>query len=84
MAKLRLGEIEVEVRVWVIDLVVLDNADLGSSQDTSVQPEALALSVHDITVLLAFSLGHEGSLVHIGVELLGLAVFSRLAGIEPL
>lgn len=30
MAKLRLGEIEVEVRVWVIDLVVLDNADLGS------------------------------------------------------
>lgn len=54
------------------------------SDDTAVQHESLALGVHDVAVLLALSLGHEGGLVEVGVELLGLALLGRGAGVEAL
>lgn len=64
-------------------LVVLGDADLGSAEDTSVEPEALALDVHNSTVIVGLGLGHEGGLVQVGVELLGLAI-DQFAGVEAL
>lgn len=52
-------------------------------KNPSVQAEALALSVHNVTVLEILGRGHEGSLVQVGVELLGLAL-DLLAGVEAL
>lgn len=52
-------------------------------QNAAVKTEALALDVHNITVLETSSRGHEGSLVQVSIELLGLAV-DLLGGIEAL
>lgn len=47
-----------------------------------IELEALALSVHDITIFHTLGLGHECGFMHIGVELLRLSILSRLAGVE--
>lgn len=52
-------------------------------QNAAVKTEALALDVHNITVLETSSGSHEGSLVQVCVELLGLTV-DLLAGIKAL
>lgn len=52
-------------------------------QNATIKTEALALDVHNITVLETSSGGHKGSLVQVRVELLGLAI-NLLAGIEAL
>lgn len=52
-------------------------------ENAAVKTEALALDVHNITVLETSSRGHEGSLVQVSIELLGLAV-DLLGGIEAL
>lgn len=60
-------------------LRVLDDANLGRPQHTSVEQEALLLGEEDNVVLLARLGRHEDSLVDVGVELLAL-----LGGIEAL
>ena len=57
--------------------------DSTHPQNAAVKTEALALDVHNITILKTRSRGHEGSLVQVCVELLGLAV-DLLAGVEAL
>lgn len=52
-------------------------------QDSSVQSETLALGVHDIAVLHTLILGHKGSLVQVGVELLMLAL-NEISRVESL
>lgn len=54
------------------------------AKNAAVEAESGALGVHDVTILLALNLGHEGSLVEVGVELLGLAILSGLAGVKAL
>ena len=54
------------------------------SQGSSVKGESLSLGVHDIAVLHVLGLGHEGSFMQVGVELLGLALGGLLRGIESL
>ena len=61
------------------DLGVLDNANLGRPQHTSVEVEALLLGEEDGAVLLAWLRRHEDSLVNVGVEL-----FAGLGGVEAL
>ena len=61
-------------------LCILNNANLGRSQDSAIQLVSLALSEEDITILLAINLCEEGRLVGVGVELSPLA----LQRIEPL
>lgn len=50
-------------------LSVLYDADLGGTQNTAVELEALLLDEEDGVVLLAGLGGHEGSLMLVGVEL---------------
>ena len=52
-------------------------------ENPSIQAEALALSIHHITVLHLGLGSHEGGLVQVGVKLLGL-VLDLGAGIEAL
>lgn len=52
-------------------------------ENPSIQAEALALSVHHVTVLHLRLGSHEGGLVQVGVKLLGL-VLDLGAGIEAL
>lgn len=52
-------------------------------KNPSVQSETLSLGVHHIAILHALRLGHESSLVQVGVKLLRLALH-LLAGVEPL
>lgn len=55
-------------------LSVLDNADLGGAQHTTVELEPLLLDVEDGVVLLVGLGCHEGGVVLVGVELLALGV----------
>ena len=54
------------------------------SQGSSVKGESFGLGVHDIAVLHVLGLGHEGSFMQVGVELLGLALGGLLRRIESL
>lgn len=54
------------------------------SQGSSVKGESLSLGVHDIAVLHVLGLGHEGSLMQVGVELLRLALGGLFRGVESL
>lgn len=51
--------------------------------NTSIELETLALDVHNITVLKGLGGSHKSSLVHVGVELLGLTL-NLLTGVEAL
>ena len=53
-------------------------------QNSAIQDETLALSVHDVAVLHALILGHESGLMQVGVELLGLAILLLLARVKSL
>ena len=55
-------------------LFVLDNTDLGGTEDAAVELEALLLDVEDGVVLLVGLGSHEGGLVLVGVELVALGV----------
>lgn len=60
------------MRVFFLPLSVLDDADLGSTQNTAVELKALLLDEEDGVVLLARLRGHESSLVFVGVELVAI------------
>lgn len=53
-------------------------------QNSAIELEARGLCVDDIAILFTLDLGHERGLMNVGVELLGLAVLSRLTGVESL
>lgn len=61
-------------KVWLSSLFVLDNADLGGTQHTAVQLEALLLNMEDTAILLVGLRRHEGGLVLVGVELVAIGV----------
>lgn len=56
------------------DLGVLDDTDLGSAEDATVELKALLLDVEDQVVLLVRLGSHEGGLVLVGIELLAVRV----------
>lgn len=62
-------------------LLVLDNADFGSSQNSAVQFVAFTLGEEDLAVLLAVHLGEEGRLVSVGVEFSSLP-FERIKSLN--
>lgn len=78
----RLEDFRSGMTIQGICLIILDDADLGSPEYPPIELEALALSVHDITIFHTLGLGHECGFMHIGVELLRLSILSRLAGVE--
>lgn len=55
--------------VAIIDLGVLDDANLGSAEDAAVELEALLLDKEDEVVVLVGLGSHKGGFVLVGVEL---------------
>lgn len=53
----------------MLDLGVLDDANLGSAENAAIELEALLLDKEDGVIVLVRLRGHKGGLVLIGVEL---------------
>jgi hypothetical protein len=78
-----LGSLWKRKRISQTSLLDTNIGDSTYPQNAAVKAEALALNVHNITVLVVGGGSHESSLVQVGIELLGLAI-DELGGIEAL